>query len=454
VRSIRKPSLRSAAAGLLIALAGACGSTGTGAPDDGSTPGEGGSMPGNDGGVDRPEPVGNSPGGVAFIAQVILQPTDGGTGGAWGALPQTDRFSLFFTDEARPRLVASRDGTVGTSELTPSANGYRTQGAFAVGPGVGPDGPCMGFASFTYQRAELSWSSTRLAGTVSGHAEYVMGDVIYRHSFTGTIGGTPDREAPSGQLHSLTAYRRDVAHPMDGAVLELSEAVGPGGQAALVAPDGSTIPLEARRTGLYAASFFTGARLQPATSYRAMVMPAADLAGNAAGTWPTLTTQPVPLIPEDGFEGDAAPLLEGAQLVGADRAPPITGSRSLLFPPRQNTGGFNARFSARLALSPGDRLLRAKVRVVVDNPQWTQEEIFLGVHGASADPLWIRMPDATGASCEPAGASPCYTPAADLELPLPATSATEVLVDLNRRVACGFPPPPAPGYLIDDLRIE
>jgi hypothetical protein len=88
--------------------------------------------------------------------------------------------------------------------------------------------------------------------------------------------------------------------------------------------------------------------------------------------------------------------------VGADQAPPIAGARSLLFPPREQVGGNDVRFSARLAVTPGDRVLRAKVRLVVSNPSWRQEFISLGVYGAGPQPLWLRMPAATSETpCEP-----------------------------------------------------
>jgi hypothetical protein len=48
----------------------------------------------------------------------------------------------------------------------------------------------------------------------------------------------------------------------------------------------------------------------------------------------------------------------------------------------------------------------------------------------------------------------CFSDPVILALPLPSISGNEVLIDVKRVAGCGLPPPPEPGFLLDDLRVE
>jgi hypothetical protein len=152
----------------------------------------------------------------------------------------------------------------------------------------------------------------------------------------------------------------------------------------------------------------------------------------------------------------ARPFLNAAEVVGAPTAPPIAGARSLLFPPREFSSRTSARFTARLAVAPADRVLRATVRMVVGDRTWRRASTVIRVAIPGGQQSTAMLPEAVDPlTCDGQGmAARCYAAAVPLEIPLPALGAREVLVDVNRQSTCGLPPPPEPGFLLDDLRVE
>jgi hypothetical protein len=367
-------------------------------------------------------------------------------------LPARDAFTLYVTLENGPRMVASRDGTVSTAQMKTSATGMQTAGPLRLGPTAGYDGLCFGIGGFTYQTIEVRWSAAGITGTVKGTAEYITGDVVQAVPFTGTLTGTPDRTPPTASFAG-TAH-----HPLDRVALQFSEALAAGTSASLVAPDGSKIALQTDGTP-NPARFFTPGPLRAGTSYRIDIQPElADLSGNTGdpATLPMLTTTNVPLVPEDGFEGSTAPLLAGATIAGAPEIPPLAGGRSLLFPPRGPSTFPATRFTARLAVSPTDRVVRATVRMIVTNKNWRAPQTHLTLTTLGGARSSAMLPEAADPlSCDPAvTGTGCYAAPVSLEIPLPATGAGEVMVDVDRELGCGLPPPPEPGFLLDDLRVE
>jgi hypothetical protein len=327
--------------------------------------------------------------------------------------------------------------------------------ALRLGPTAGFDGLCDGVGGITYESIELTRTAAGVAGQVKGTAEYIRGDVLVALPFIGTLTGVPDRTAPSA------SFGAGPQHPVDRAILRFTEALAEGTRASLVGPDGTAIPLAGDAAGAFPAWFSTRRPLRAGASYRVKVEPGfVDLAGNAgnAAALPILTTTDVPLLPEDGFEGTTAPLLAGgASVVGAPDISPLSGARSLLFPPRALTTNFQVRFTARLAVAAADRTVKATVRMYVGGDRrWRDAQTRVTVSTLDGMTSAVKLPAAVDPlTCDPANPQgPCFSDPVTLELPLPGTGAGQVLIDIDRVLRCGLPPPPEPGFLLDDLRVE
>jgi hypothetical protein len=163
------------------------------------------------------------------------------------------------------------------------------------------------------------------------------------------------------------------------------------------------------------------------------------------------------LIAEDGFESAAAATLGGAQIVTAADAPTIAGGRSLYIPPtRGGEGGGQTQVALRLAVTPGDSVLRFSYRFV--NPSG-----FRNTRYAVASPggriEWTMPEPDSGITTTQAmfpGSQYAVGPVTTAELALPADVTDEIVFGrVVQGTKCGglFPPPQA-GMLIDDLRVE
>jgi hypothetical protein len=366
-------------------------------------------------------------------------------------LPAQDVFTVHIAEGAAPRLIASRGGSVGVAPLARDGGGWKTGEAFGLGftAGYGRPGACQGLGRITYESMELVAERGSVRGTFKGHAEYLSGDVAVQVLFKGTLAGVTDRQPPTFAFESANP------HPAELLRVLVSEALPAGTRLRLVGSDGTSLGLRSGEADQPAALFYLEGTPGPRAGYRLVVEPAAvDLGGNtaAASALPVLDTLPVPLVPQDGFEGAAAPYLEGtAAVVGAERFPPITGQRSLFFPGTAGPGS-GARVSARLAVPAGARTLRATVRQVLDR----------SLNAVGKPQIAMVVPGQQPISAQLAAAREPYTAAAGglslaasqtLEIALPEGATGEVMLDIQRPPSCGLILPTV-GLLIDDLRVE
>jgi hypothetical protein len=412
------------------------------------------------GGVDQASDTGTDTGrpvtAASYEVAVTLRPDPARPAPMYppnATLPASDRFTLYVdTDGGRPRLVASRGGVVGLAALARMGDGWGTTEDLRLGPAADVGGACSGFGSFRYRIEDIRFDSGGVTAAVHGSGSYVQGDVVAEVPFVGTLAGTRDHSPP------IATFRVPTPHPMDQVRVLLSETLPGGLRAALLADGGLRVELDGDISSpdTFKAAFWSKIALRPATSYRLAIEPAlVDLAANVS-TAPaiTVTTAAVPLIPEDGFEGTTAPLLQGAAaIVDASKAPPIAGARSLLIPPI--SASRSARFSARLAVEAGDRFVRATLRPALSQRTWRM--FYTGIRLAARDgaPVTRMLAEAADpVTCTGSGATEqCYAAPVPLEIPLPAGTTGEVMIDVNRDLGCGLVPP-EPGFLLDDLRVE
>ena len=176
----------------------------------------------------------------------------------------------------------------------------------------------------------------------------------------------------------------------------------------------------------------------------------ADFAGNLARQQDELSfrTLPAPpLIAEDGFESVATATLGGAQIVTGADAPTIAGARSLYIPPTMGgAGGGQTQVALRLAVAPGDSVLRFSYRLV--NPSGFSNTRF-AVASPGGTILWTAPEPDSGTTTTQAmfpGSVYPVGPVTTAELPLPADATTEVVfARVVQGLKCGglFPPPQA-----------
>jgi hypothetical protein len=115
--------------------------------------------------------------------------------------------------------------------------------------------------------------------------------------------------------------------------------------------------------------------------------------------------------------------------------------------------GAGARFTARLAVTAGDRAVRASLRMVAFDPLWPYIPPDVRVVTSDGASSRTGLPPIDALPSCPAGAR-CYADATTLEIPLPSHGEGEVMIDVARFPSCGPALPPAPGFLLDDLRVE
>lgn len=319
--------------------------------------------------------------------------------------------------------------------------------------------PC-GPPQLTFDKFAIQVSGDGLQGTAEGRMDVFMGDVIYGYIVTMTMTGRPDDEGPS--------FGDDIKNidPLAGLFLKASEPLPAASTAAITLDSGLRLELEPfspMDSGGVLTGFHvkTERALRYDATYTLAVTPGSDLAGNAGRKLPKLQTLASPVIAaEDGFEG-AGPTLGGTQVVQAPALPPIAGTRSVYL-----AGNFAAgasagrRFTVRLAVAPGDKVVRFSLRPVFQFQQTAipyGSAIRVAVPGGSI--VEAPLPGAetpTVRHDSGMGGPPLWLgKTVAIEVGLPADAKDEVVFDaaVGPGGVCGLITP-VPGYLIDDLRVE
>jgi hypothetical protein len=177
-----------------------------------------------------------------------------------------------------------------------------------------------------------------------------------------------------------------------------------------------------------------------------------DFAGNHPIALASLKMKAPPdVVTELGFEPSAAGAsLAGGIVTDGTNGPVIVGTRSLWA---------KASFTARLAVAPGDTVVRFSYRYAANplsSASFPQMPVQLGARGAPI--VSTSLPADNGPrTAFPATGQPTLSlsPVLEATLKLPAGAKDEVvLTHVVPNYSCGLPPPPPPGIVIDDLRVE
>ena len=415
-----------------------------------------------DGGTDTPPAV-----TAAFYAMsATFAPTDAGSPGAPSGAPPllaTHDFSVLIDWRANT-ATAGANGRVQQVALAQISDGNWT----AKEPLVFQMGlyayPGLTYSSLAFQRGQDGCTAT-----ASGTYYQVQGDVIYSKGFTAAMTGVIDRTGPQ-----LTIAPAGNLHPLSFVGVMVNELL----------PTGTTAALDATGTqwalkGLPADSALGGSgfslpgdslampskALAFATTYNLRVLPQpVDLAGNLATGLPSFSTLADPgLFAQDGFEGPVNAYMAGSLSITDGASLPIpAGSKALAIPPFGFSSACSARFTARMAVGAGATTVKFSTlsyRSLTGYPVTMPYSYMFTVAVPNGDLLSTYdinlktspLPKPWTGDL-PGSTSNAYGDLQESELALPSGASGEILFDIYR--LCAQPGGPAPGLIIDNLRIE
>jgi hypothetical protein len=304
---------------------------------------------------------------------------------------------------------------------------------------------CNSYSSVHSNRLTIVRDGRNIRGSFEGGVYLMAGDTAREEKTTGTLVGTPDLEPP---IATLLGPPRAA----DALSVTISEPLAADTKVVLVSPDGTRRPLERQDVSGRLLAFSLPEPLGLAPARLVFEPPLVDLTGNLGPAELSIEPVPLPLLPEDGFEGPTAPLLSGEARFADKEYLPISGARSLLVP----SHGHDGWISFRLAVAPGDQVIRAKVRAIRPQPGTTSiysPVTLAGAHGGSR--LYLLM--MIDQPIQRVG-SHWEGPVQEIELPLPPGTEGEVVVDIQRAVDCsqqgGLSGPSNDLLLLDDVRVE
>jgi hypothetical protein len=376
--------------------------------------------------------------------------TPAGDAGRYG--PASHTFTLVIDADTQTAIVGS---TRASFTAIGSSGALRFQGQINFGSGG------SGTWAVTYAdglTVKLAADGT-LTGMGQGTGTTFSGDTAQSGPITASLAGGPDIVAP---LLSVTSDG-PADDPFSSLTVSSPEALPLGATPRLVADGFASAFSPATSNGDFTTSFYGAAVFRPyGRTYTVAVDGIADFAGHpATATGATsFTTRPAPpLVPEDGFESATGTTLGGAQILSGAVA--IAGTRSLYIPatpagPFSGPRPRSTRLAVRLAVAPGDTVVRFAYRLVSATNGLGGLTFTLASEGGKTSrkslggdgtaPTMATLPD---------GSQVQVGPIATAEIPLPADVGGEVVfAEQVPGFGAGLPPPPVPGVIIDDLRVE
>ncbi|HVY37058.1 MAG TPA: hypothetical protein VHM31_03965 [Polyangia bacterium] len=423
---------------------------------------------GHDGGIDGPGHVtrdgatdathdGLPPAGRrAFDVIVKLTFTPPLSGGNFGSNFPTTATATLVLDEAAGWLLIGGEGQGSTAKVISTGGGLTA--ATPVTVSVPYNGACQGSASLQFSALNVTVGSDgKLHGSATGFAYYLVTDVGYTQAITATLEGVPDTTRPALPIRSTAAL-----DPLTPARFTVSEPLPADAKVQLVAADGTFVelPPEMPQTASPPA-FITGFRVPVVLpfggTFHLAVDQMFDFAGNQGSPQaaPLVTLAAPPLLTEGGFESTPAGMTSGGLVFAAGDLPVISGTQSFYVDGNGLPFQSGASVTFRLAVTPGDKAVHFSYRVTstLQQPTGFAGTIVLGSSGSK--PMTAPyLPTGTPTTMiTRAGSSLTIGPVSAAAIPLPDTSATEVVLRISTpSSSCGGPVRLGGGLIIDDLR--
>ena len=411
-----------------------------------------------DGGADTP-PAATV---VLYAMSATFAPTDAGSPYA-PALAVAHDFSVLI-DWGGNTATTGANGLVKQVALAQTSDGnWTTQEPLKFPLGLSPY-PDLIYSMLAFQRSQDGCTAT-----ASGTYEQLQGDVIYTKGFTATMTGVVDRTGPqfsivpAGDLHPLSFAGVAVDEVLPTDTTGALEATG-----TLLALTG----LPANSAIGFSAFLLPGASLaQPskalafATKYTLRVLPQpVDLVGNLATGLPSFSTLADPgLFAQDGFEGPVKAYMAGSLAIADSATLPIpAGKKALAIPPSGYSDPCPTRFTARMAVAAGATTVKFSTlsySALTGYPGMTSLSYIFTVAIPNGNLLSTYDTNLrTGPLPSPwtgdlpGSTSNAYGDLQEASLALPSGANGEILFDIMR--ICAQPAGPAPGLIIDNLRVE
>jgi hypothetical protein len=373
-------------------------------------------------------------------------------------LPASHTFTMVLDWDGRTAIIGSTDGA-GAGGFQPSADG----GA------IGQIGSFrFGTATMGYQSMALTIDAAgKLSGTGKGMGTALPPNTdvgIYTVSFSVSLVGVPDVQWPG---FDSTAFGPTPLDAFASLTIVATEPMPIDTRLALVDRRGNRVelaPLAAQGGAVFSFQPSPFKMWRYGEQYSIAFDGVVDFAGNVyppgGGVTLTIAAAP-PLVDEDGFESATGTMLAGAQILTGTGTPTITGTRSLYVPPLAEvyTSGRaqTTQFALRVAIAPGDTVLRFSYREVNPNPNVFGSSYFLmGSEGGQV--VSPSLPSATQAPTPatiPGTGTVMLGPITTAEFALPPDAAGAItLTRIARAAGTSMPAPPVTGLIIDDLRAE
>jgi hypothetical protein len=387
----------------------------------------------------------------SFVVASTLTPSPSPDGGATGG-PLSHTFTMVVEGDSWT-AISGGGPYPNVSKLEPAPGGFRILGSpvFAL--------PACSAVSYSDLSFELD-PAGRLLGNGSGTL-FNNADGGNSFAVTMSLTGVDDTVGPTLAFDPAG----DITDPFIPFSVLASEPLQVGPQPLLRAAGGDVIALTPSSSpdGFVALFYEPNVLLRYGETYRLDISGVVDFAGNAAvGSATdslTFTTRPAPpLVAADGFESVTSATLGGAEVLSGAGDPIISGGRSLYVPPASPVGAavVMTQFALRLAVAPGDTVVRLAYRVV--NPNGFTTQFFAVASSGTKISTGDGSGGGGGAFVTIDGTEVALGPIATASIPLPDNAAAEVIVagmtDANYSCSSGPQPTELSGVIIDDLRSE
>ena len=372
-------------------------------------------------------------------------------------LPTTQDFVLHLPS-ARDEMLVAQPGFAARVPLLPRGlSAFEARGFVQLSL---PFASCGATASYT--SFQFTAEGARLTGRASGAADAEVGDELYRLAVETDLRGAADEAGPSfvaapTLVDPLKMLRVMTTTPLPEEAS--ASLIGPRGVVGLTAvrPEGGGVTVG------FASS--PGTALLYGAHYTWAVNSWTDLEGHP-GPEPLGfdTLPPPPLLTDAGFETATADG-GGAPIVSSSLVPAISGDKSLVLMPAFGLDGLNvahsSRFTVRLKVASGAHAVKFNLREISDsdNVVWGRTPVGRAAWpgGESVVVPWPLLQEVPTPVSVSGRESPLWMgQTRALELPLPAGTDTEVVLDVAMEegaLLCGLSPP-RPAYQVDDIRVE
>lgn len=400
----------------------------------------------------EPEPLAAIPwappftGRLAFAVTTQLHFDDGAGGG------RTDyhRFTMLL-DAETPLAILGVDG--GGAAVTLMQTGTSTFYFADVVSIPTLQGRCP-IGAFEYDDFHFTLTPTgELEGAGHGQNINVIGGVTSTFSAPMTLVGVNDTVGPILGLYPSS----DLSDPLTHFTVRSSEPLprplllrGAGGDVVELNPVPADVGILFEKPKVM---------LRYAETYAVDIDGLSDFAGNpptVEGNISFGTREPPALLAEDGFESlEGESLLSNARVLSPMGAPIIAGARSLNLFPGSASGLLGTQFAVRLAIAPGDSVLRFSYQTVSTSATGGDDAEFLVTSPGGAIVSTVLPASGARTPARIYFEDVMLGPLTTATIELPADAAGEVV--FMRAVAnplCEGPQPDPVGFIIDDLRVE